>query len=121
MPFTKMQSKSDFVKFNFSRFLNGSPDSGQKKKSPLYNLVGTDLPSTNVPSVRPEPRPLPSLRQGQSGGIIIGVSFTAERRWRPRSPSPAAGQHSAGLTAPGQQALVEARPAHPRQDPAGKC
>ena len=29
MPFTKMQSKSDFVKFHFSRFFNGSPDCGQ--------------------------------------------------------------------------------------------
>ena len=34
MPFTKMQSKSDFVKFHFSRFFNVSPDSGQSKKSP---------------------------------------------------------------------------------------
>ena len=34
MPFEKMQSKSDFVKFHFSRFfLNGSPDAGQEKKA----------------------------------------------------------------------------------------
>ena len=92
MPFTKMQSKSDFVKFHFSRFFNGSTDFGQETKKPNYGFVGTDLPSTNVSSGRPELRPLPPVREGKSGGIIIGVSFTAERRWRPRSPSPAAGQ-----------------------------
>ena len=54
-------------------------------------------------SVRPKLRPLPTVRQGQSLNIITGVSFTAERRWRPRSPSPAAGQRSAGLAAQGQK------------------
>ena len=73
------------------------------KKKPDYSFVGPDLPFTNILLVRPELRPLPPVRQGQSLNIITGVSFTAERRWRPRSPSPAAGQRSAGLAAPGQQ------------------
>ena len=60
MPFTKMQSKSDFVKFHFSRFLTGSLDSGHEKIFQC-NVVGPDLPSTNVPSVCSKTRLLPHV------------------------------------------------------------
>ena len=52
-----------FREISFFAIFKRIPGFWPEKKSPLYNLVGTDLPSTNVPSVRPEPRPLPPLRQ----------------------------------------------------------
>ena len=52
MPFTKIQSKLDFVKFDLWQFLTGSPDSGHEFFFAIYSDVRTNLPFTNVPSVR---------------------------------------------------------------------
>ena len=76
MPFAKMKSKSDFVKLHSCQFLPGSPDSGLKKKC-RDNIVGPDLPFTNVPSVRSKTRALPPVTERQSGNIVIGDQLSS--------------------------------------------
>ena len=70
MPFTKMQSKLDFVKFHFLRFFNGSPDSGQEKKSPLIRCQQYD---------RDNPA-------GQSAGSAVQLSVAGGRVAPPPRP-----------------------------------
>ena len=76
----KIAIEIGFLELSFLVTFNRISGFWPRKKIPDMKFVGPDLPFTNMPSVRFQMRPLPTVPEGLSGGIIIGVSFTAKRR-----------------------------------------